>query len=86
MRRRSNGHIARNGGITRDAAAARFALARAQKSPEDVANYVDRHYNTLSEYLDTKALRSLQVEMFSRAGRTERAKRVSEIPVRRRGF
>ncbi len=66
-------HIALHGGMTRDAAAARFALARSQETAEDIANYIDRHYAALSEYFDTKALRSLQIEMLSRAGRIERA-------------
>ena len=72
-------HIALYGGITRDAAVARFALARAQKTPEDVANYVDRHYNTLSKYLDTKAMRFLQIEMLSQSGRPESAKECLEL-------
>ena len=66
-------HIVLHGGMTRDAAAARLALARSQETPEDVANYVNRHYAGLSEYFDTKALRSMQIEMLSRAGRIERA-------------
>ena len=70
--------IARNGGITHDAAIARFALAFAQKSPEDVANYVAQHYDELAKYLDKKAMRFLQIEMLSKAGLPERAKECLE--------
>lgn len=65
--------VALNGGITRDAAIARFALASTQKTPEDVVNYIDRHYDELSKYLDKKAMRFLQIYMLSRAGLPERA-------------
>ena len=66
--------IARNGGITYDAAIARFALAFTRKSPEDVAKYVAQHYDELAKHLDKKAMRFLQIEMLSRAGLPERAK------------
>ncbi|MDT3705209.1 MAG: hypothetical protein ROZ09_00170 [Thiobacillus sp.] len=65
--------IALNGGITQDAAAARFALAFTQKTPEAVANYVALHYEDLSKYFDKKAMQFLQIEMFSQAGLLERA-------------
>ena len=71
-------HIARNGGITHDAAIARFALAFTRKSPEDVANYVARHYDELTQYFNKKAIRFLQIEMLSRAGLPERAKKCLE--------
>ena len=66
--------IARNGGITHDAAIARFALAFTRNTPEDIANYVAHHYDELAKYLDKKAIRFLQIEMLSRAGLPERAK------------
>ncbi|MDV6345585.1 PIN domain-containing protein [Nitrosomonas sp. Is37] len=65
--------IALRGGITPDTAIARFALAFAQKTPKNVVNYVDRHYDELSKYFDPKSLRFLQIEMLSRAGLPERA-------------
>ena len=70
--------IARNGGITSDAAIARLALAFTRKDPEDVANYVAQHYDELAKYLDKKAMRFLQIEMLSRAGLPERAKECLE--------
>jgi len=66
--------IALNGGITQEAAIARFALAFIQKTPEDIANYIARHYGGLSKYIDKKSMRFLQIEMFSKAGLPERAK------------
>ena len=65
--------IALHGGLTPDAAVARFALALTQKTPEDAANYVALHYDALSRYLDKKAIRFLQIEMLSQAGLPERA-------------
>jgi hypothetical protein len=65
--------IALHGGISPDAAIARFALAFTKKTPEDIANYVAQHYDELSKCLDPKSMRFLQVEMLSRAGQPERA-------------
>ncbi len=67
-------HIALHGEVTPDAAGAHFALALSQKTPEDVMNYVQRHYNALSEFFDTKELRILQIEMFAQSGLTEKAR------------
>ena len=71
--------IALNGEVTRDVAIARFSLAFHRKSPEDVANYVDHHYDELAKFLDTKALRFLQVEMLSQAGLPEKANKYLEL-------
>ena len=66
-------HIVLNGGITQDAVIARFALAFTQNTPEDVANYISQHYEELSQCLDKKTMRFLQIEMLSRAGLPEKA-------------
>lgn len=71
--------IALHGGITQDAAIARFALAFTQKTPEDIANYVARHYDELSKYLDKKSMQFLQIEMLSRAGLPESANECLEL-------
>ena len=65
--------IALNGQITPDAAFARFALAFTQKSPEDVANYIDRHFDELASHIDKKSMQLCQIEMLSRAGLHDRA-------------
>ena len=65
--------IALHGGITQDAAIARFALAFVQKSPRDVANYIARHHDQLSRYLDKKALGFIHIEALARAGLPEGA-------------
>ena len=46
--------IALHGEVTQDTAAAHLALALSQETPENVVKYVHRHYNTLSEILDTR--------------------------------
>lgn len=65
--------IAINGGMTMDAAIARFALAFTQQTPEEVANYISRHFIQLTDYIDPKLLLNLQIEMLSRAGLKEKA-------------
>lgn len=65
--------ITLNGGIIADAATARFAIAFTQKSPSAVASYIAQHYDALSQYVDQKAIRFLQIEMLSRAGLHEKA-------------
>ncbi len=73
--------IALHGGITQDAAIARFALAFTQKSPEDVANYIARYRDELAKFFDKKWMQFLQIEMLSQAGLSERAKECLDILV-----
>jgi len=65
--------IALHGGITPDAALARLALAFTQKTPADVAYYIEQHYEQLSQHLDARTVRFLQIEMLARAGMPQRA-------------
>jgi hypothetical protein len=69
-------NIAINGGMTIDAAIARFALAFTQPTPEEAANYIARHQNQLAAHIDAKLMRYRQIEMLSRAGLIERANKV----------
>ena len=68
--------IAINGGMTIDAAIARFALAFTQPTAEEVANYIARYHNQLAAHIDTKLMRYRQIEMLSHAGLVERANEV----------
>jgi len=68
--------MAINGGMTIDAAIARFALAFTQPTPEEAANYIARHHNQLAAHIDSKLMRYRQIEMLSRAGQIERANEV----------
>ena len=45
-----------------------------EKTPEDIASSIARHFDELADYIDRKAMRSIQIEMFSKAGMLERAK------------
>ena len=65
-----------NGGMTIDAAIARFALVFKQRTPEEAANYIDRHYNQLAAHIDAKQMLYPQIEMLSRAGMIDRASKV----------
>jgi hypothetical protein len=71
--------IARNGGMTIDAAMARFALAFAQQTSEEAANYIARHHNQLAAHIDAKLMRYRQIELLSRAGLIEKANEILAI-------
>lgn len=72
--------IARNGGMTMDAALARFALAFTQKSSEAVAAYLARHHTQLAIHIDKHLLLFRQIEMLARAGLPdEAAERLDEL-------
>lgn len=66
-------NIALHGGITPEAAIARFALAFTQKSPKDIVNYVERHYDDLLKFFGEKLIGTLQIEALSRAGMPDKA-------------
>jgi hypothetical protein len=65
--------IAIHGGMTLEAAFARFALAINQKTPEDAANYIARYHDELAKHIDTRLLRRRQIEMLAQAGLVQRA-------------
>ena len=65
--------IALNGGLTLEAAIARFALAITQLTPEEAANYIVRYQDELAKYIDKEVMLSLQIEMLSKAGQPDRA-------------
>lgn len=71
-----NRNIAINGGMTMDAAIARFALAFTKPTLEEAANYIALHYNQLTTHIDPKLIKVRQIEMFSRAGLIEKASKV----------
>lgn len=65
--------IALHGGMTLDAAMARFALTFRQNTPEQAASYIARHREELAKYLDRKSMQFLEIELLSRSGQPERA-------------
>ena len=65
--------IALNGKITYDTAIARFALVRAQQTPEDAANYIAQYHDEFADYIDKKIILSFQIELFSRTGQPDKA-------------
>ena len=67
--------IALNGGLTLDAALARFALAFTQKSPEAIANYIARHYDELTTHIEKKIMLSIQLKALTKSGQIEKAKK-----------
>jgi PIN domain associated with the TPR-GreAB-C-PIN system len=73
-----NRQITLNGGGNYDTAKALFALALSQKTPKNVAEYIDAHYAELSKHLDPKAIQFLQIDMLSRAGLREKANELLE--------
>ena len=71
--------IALNGGNTADTASARFALVFVQKTPGAAANYIARHQDTLADYVDKKHMQFVQIELLSKAGQLEQAKKCLDI-------
>ena len=71
--------IALNGGVTLDAALARFALTFTQKTPEDAANYIVQHCDELTGHINKQMMLSLQIDLFSQAGRLEKANECLDI-------
>ena len=66
--------IALNGGTSPpEATFARFALALKQHTPEDKANYIDRHYDDFVAHFARESLQALQIELLSAAGLLDRA-------------
>lgn len=62
-----------NGGIIREAAIARFALAFAKKKPEEVFNYLEKYKEEIVKFINKKSLLILQLEMLTKAGMNEKA-------------
>src|SRR5262249_13438981 len=62
-----------SGGKSSDAAWARFSLAFAQKTPREVADYIDRHRTQLEAHIGRQPVCSFEIEMLVRAGLLERA-------------
>ena len=65
--------VSLHGGITPDVILARFAIAFTQENPEDIANYVSRHLNEPSEYINQKSVQIFKITMLSKAGLYEKA-------------
>lgn len=70
--------IAINGGMTSDAATARFALAFTRQNPAEIAKYIELHYDQLISNIDSKLIRFCQIEMLSRSGAVEKANKILE--------
>ena len=71
--------IALHGGITLDAALARFALTFTQETPGDAANYIAQYRDELAGYIDKKIMLSLQIDLFSQTGQLEKANECLDI-------
>ena len=67
------------GDISPVAALARLTLARVQETPEEIASYLDFHFDTISSHFDPKMIRAIQIEMFARAGMSDEANRLLEL-------
>lgn len=65
--------VAINGGMTIDTALARLALLETKNTPEEAANYLARYHDQLVPFINSKLMRFRQIELFSRAGLTEKA-------------
>ena len=81
VEREINRQIALNGEHTAVTAIARLALAFGQKTPENRANYILRHIESLaeSEYVDRRYLQFVQIELLARAGQVGRAQKHLDV-------
>ena len=61
------------GGMTSDSATARFALAFTEQYSDQCTEYIIEHFEALSEYITTKAMRVLQLEWYLNNGRYDAA-------------
>lgn len=66
--------IAMNGGMTEEAAMARFSLTFSKNTPEEKASYITHHYDQLASYINPKEMLSLQISMYLEAGMVESAR------------
>ena len=66
-------NIAINGGITVEAAVARFAIAFTKSTAEEAANYIVRHQEQLASHINPKLMWLRLVELYSRAGLIDQA-------------
>lgn len=62
-----------NGGMTFEAALARYSLAFTQKTPGEIANYIARYHDQLAPHINSKLMRFRQIEFLSQDGLTEKA-------------
>lgn len=69
-------NTALHGGVTHETATARFALALSQKSPKDVVDYIEQHYDNLSKFLGKNPIDALQIEALAHAGKLDKAKQI----------
>lgn len=72
-------HIVIHGGITRDAAFARYALAFMKRTPEDVSNYIAQHHGELIKFFDKKYLLLFQLDLFLQARLLDRANECLDV-------
>ena len=65
--------IALTGVVSLEATIARFSLATMRDSPDEFADYIDLHFETLSTHLQPKFLRFNQISVLAIHGRRRRA-------------
>ncbi|MFG1344125.1 hypothetical protein V5F59_04465 [Xanthobacter autotrophicus DSM 431] len=71
---------ARSGGKSPDLAVARFAMARSQSDAAEVAVYIDRYRDQLTDYFNPTWIQAIEVEVLARSRQMDRARAVlSEI-------
>ncbi len=67
------------GRMTRDVAFARLSCILNQETPEEIAKDVEQHYEELSEHIGKKFLNLLRIEIFAKAGLSEKANKCLDI-------
>jgi hypothetical protein len=73
VRQEVDRQVALNGGATYEAALVRFSLAFKERTPGNVAQYIERHFEELQEFIAPNSLRFIQIEMLAKAEATDEA-------------
>lgn len=70
----------RTGGKSADLAVARFAMARSQSDAAEVAAYIDRYRDQLTDYFNPTWIQAIEVETLARSKKIDKARAVlSEV-------
>ena len=65
--------VALNGGATYETALVRFSLAFKERTPGNMAQYIEQHFDELQEFIAPNSLRFIQIEMLAKAEATDEA-------------
>jgi hypothetical protein len=78
VRQELDRQVALNGGATHETALVRFSLAFKERTPANMAQYIERHFEELQEFIAPNSMRFIQIEMLAKAEATDEASKKLE--------